>query len=288
MQRSIWLLYLSVLFTSDGGVLANVPTSEGILPTDPAYFNDNGVLVLNPTNNLQNENEAAITQYKEYLDNSAKEILIALPNTHKKKREQGLLEALAFLTGLRQSISPLGESLGKIKGQQAELVSKLKHQEEWKFWAAAKVQQVGESTEGVRTAEAVSITEEFNNRYLLRLRNCVGDFLWAQIRFNLDLKRSLDGLQLPTRQVIEATERCPSIKAKKCRKGIRRAIDGVRDAPQDLHSLWIESTQLEDNQRQSNQCLVKTLEEYSEERLEVERQLKDIIEDYRESMPAGK
>ncbi|KAH8344463.1 hypothetical protein KR084_012364, partial [Drosophila pseudotakahashii] len=260
----------------------------GVIPTDPEYLNDNGVLVLNPTNNLQNENEAAITQYREYLDDSAKEILSDLPNSRKKKREQGLLEALAVLSGLSLSISPLGESLGKIKGQQADLVTKLKHQEEWKFWATAKVKKVGESTEGLRTAEAVSITEEFNNRYLLRLRNCVGDFLWAQIRFNLDLKRSLDGLQITTRQLIEATERCPSIQAKKCRKGIRGAIDGLQDAPQDLHSLWIESNQLEDNQRQSNQCLVKALEEYSEERLEVERQLEDIIEDYRESIPAGK
>ncbi|XP_037730953.1 uncharacterized protein LOC119561114 [Drosophila subpulchrella] len=297
MQQTLLLHFLSVLFIIQDGVLAKDPTAsiryesgnEGILPNDQESFKDDGVLVLNPTNNLQNENEAAITQYREYLDNSIGKILSDLPNTHKKKRRHALREVLEVLTGVSLSVSPLGESLGKITGQQAELVSKLKHQEEWKFWAAAKVQKVGQSTEGLRTAEAVSITEEFNNRYVLRLRNCVGQFLWAQIRFNLDLKKSIDGLQMPTNQVIEATERCPSVKPKKCRKGVRRATVGLQNAPQNLHNLWIESNQLEDIQKQSNQCLDKTLKEYFEERSEIERQLEDIIKEYHASeTPTGK
>ncbi|XP_016961130.1 uncharacterized protein LOC108031878 [Drosophila biarmipes] len=290
MQRTILLHLLSVLFIIRSGVLARHESgNEGFLPDNQGSYNDNGLLVLNPTNTLQDENEAALTQYGEYVDNSIWKILYDIANIHKKKRRQALREALEVLSGTSLSISPLQESLGKIRGQQGELVSKLKHQEEWKFWAAAKVQKVGESTEGVRTAEAVSITEEFNNRYVLRLRNCVGQFLWAQIRLNLDLKKSIDGLQIPTRQVIEATDRCPSIKPKKCRKAVRRANDGLQNAPQELHNLLVESNQLEDIQRQSNQCLERTLQEYSEERAEIERQLEDIIKQYRQSeTPSGK
>ncbi|XP_044314539.1 uncharacterized protein LOC108044336 isoform X2 [Drosophila rhopaloa] len=142
-------------------------------PVNRRQLNGNGILVLNPTNNLQNANEKAIAQYRENLKNAVREILADLPNTRKKKRRQALQEALAALTGLTLAVTPLEESLGKIKKQQAELIWKFKLQHEWKFWAAAKVQKVGESTDGLRTAEAVSITENLNNRYGLQFRDCV-------------------------------------------------------------------------------------------------------------------
>ncbi|XP_017076710.2 uncharacterized protein LOC108111681 [Drosophila eugracilis] len=291
MQPTIRLLFLVGLLTCVGGVLArddSGTTYKGTPPNSPEYLDDNGILVLNPTNSLQNGNEEAINRFTDYIDSSAEKIISDLPNTRKKKRRQALMEALQVLTGVRLGVSPLGESLGSIKEQQAELISKLKHQEEWNFWAAAKVQRVGEFTKGHRTPEAVSITEEFNNRYGLQMRNCVSDFLWAQIRLNLDLSTSLDGLQDSTRLVIVATENCPDLKAKKCRKAIRKANEGLQNAPQDLHNLWIESKSLEDTQKQSNQCLEKTLKEYAEERMEVESQLEEVINEYLESEPAGK
>ncbi|XP_017046757.1 uncharacterized protein LOC108091884 isoform X2 [Drosophila ficusphila] len=184
---------------------------------------------------------------------------------------------------MKLAISPLGEDLERIKSQQIELIRKLKHHDEWKYWAAAEVQKVGDSTNGLRTSEAVSITEDFNNRYALQLRNCVGDFLWEQIRFNLDLSKILKGLQSPTSQLIEAAETCPNTKAKTCRKNVRNAINGLQSAPQDINNLLEGSDQLQETQKQSNQCLDKTLKEYAEERAEVERQLQDIIDEYLES-----
>ncbi|XP_044314538.1 uncharacterized protein LOC108044336 isoform X1 [Drosophila rhopaloa] len=257
-------------------------------PVNRRQLNGNGILVLNPTNNLQNANEKAIAQYRENLKNAVREILADLPNTRKKKRRQALQEALAALTGLTLAVTPLEESLGKIKKQQAELIWKFKLQHEWKFWAAAKVQKVGESTDGLRTAEAVSITENLNNRYGLQFRDCVGEFLWDQIRFNLDLKTTLSSLQSSTSELIDATERCPTIKAKKCRKAVRNAVKELQNAPQDLHDLWIKSDTLKDTQKESYFCLEITLDDYADERVEVERHLEDIIEEYRESITTPK
>lgn len=291
MKFSGFLILLVVQFAWNDSVLAietafdiwNKFGDGGALPNDPERLNEKGISVLSPTNDLQNKNEGTITQLRNLLDNYVAKLLSDLPNTRKKKRRQGLQESLQALTGLGLSISPLLKFLTNIKAEEEQLVSKLNVQEEWKFWAAAKVSKVQESTKGLRTAEAVSITENFNSRYGLRLRSCVGLFIWNQIRFNLDLESSLNGLQNPTEHLIDVTEGCSSVKSKKCRRNVRRAIDGIQNAPQNLLNLRTKGNQLEDIQRQSNQCVDKTVKEYTEERVEVERQLDDIIEDYLES-----
>ncbi|XP_043654600.1 uncharacterized protein LOC122620965 [Drosophila teissieri] len=291
MKCTGFLILLVVLFAWDGRVRAIETASDiwnkfgdgGALPNDPERLNEKGISVLGTTNELQSRNEGRITQLRNLIDNYVGKLLSDLPHTRKKKRRQALQESLQALTGLSLAISPLLKILANIKNQEEQLVSKLNVQDEWKFWAAAKVSRVQDSTAGIRTAEAVSITENFNNRYGLRLRSCVGLFIWNQIRFNLDLESSLNGLQNPTGQLIDATEGCSSVKAKTCRRDVRRAIDGVQNAPQNLLSLRNKGNQLEDIQRQSNQCVDKTLREYTEERVEVERQLEDIIADYRES-----
>ncbi|EDV48858.1 uncharacterized protein LOC6552562 [Drosophila erecta] len=291
MKCTGFLSLLVVLLAWNGRVLAietafdiwNKFGDGGALPNDPERLNEKGILVLNPTNELQDKNEGTITQLRNLLDNYVGKLLSDLPNTRKKKRRQALQESLHTLTGLSLSISPLQNTLSNIKNQEEQLVPKLNVQEEWKFWAAAKVSRVQESTRGLRTAEAVSITENLNNRYGLRLRSCVGLFIWNQIRFNLDLESTLNGLQISTGQLIDASEGCSSVKPKTCRRDVRRAIDGIQNAPQNLLNLRNEGNQLEDIQRQSNQCVEKTLREYAEERVEVERQLEDIIADYRES-----
>lgn len=291
MKCSGFLILLVVQFAWNDSVLAietafdiwNKFGDGGALPNDPERLNEKGISVLGPTNDLQNKNEGTITQLRNLLDNYVAKLLSDLPNTRKKKRRQGLQESLQALTGLSLSISPLLKILTNIKAEEEQLVSKLNVQEEWKFWAAAKVSKVQESTKGLRTAEAVSITENFNSRYGLRLRSCVGLFIWNQIRFNLDLESSLNGLQNPTEHLIDVTEGCSSVKSKKCRRNVRRAIDSIQNAPQNFLNLRTKGNQLEDIQRQSNQCVDKTVKEYTEERVEVERQLEDIIEDYRES-----
>ncbi|XP_039491323.1 uncharacterized protein LOC120451579 [Drosophila santomea] len=296
MKCTGFLILLVVLFAWNGRVRAietafdiwNKFGDGGALPNDPERLNEKGISVLGTTNKLQSRNEGTITQLKNLIDNYVGKLLSDLPNTRKKKRRQALQESLQALTGLSLAISPLLKILANIKNQEEQLVSKLNVQNEWKFWAAAKVSRVQDSTKGLRTAEAVSITENFNNRYGLRLRSCVGQFIWNQIRFNLDLESSLNGLQNPTGQLIDATEGCSSVKAKTCRRDVRRVIDGLQNAPQNLLSLRNKGNQLEDIQRQSNQCVDKTLREYTEERVEVERQLEDIIADYRESETPNK
>ncbi|EDW97608.1 uncharacterized protein LOC6537339 [Drosophila yakuba] len=296
MKCTGFLILLVVLFAWNGRVRAietafdiwNKFGDGGALPNDPERLNEKGISVLGTTNQLQDRNEGTITQLKNLIDNYVGKLLSDLPNTRKKKRRQALQESLQALTGLSLAISPLLKILANIKNQEEQLVSKLNVQNEWKFWAAAKVSRVQDSTKGLRTAEAVSITENFNNRYGLRLRSCVGLFIWNQIRFNLDLESSLNGLQNPTGQLIDATEGCSSVKAKTCRRDVRRVIDGLQNAPQNLLSLRNKGNQLEDIQRQSNQCVDKTLKEYTEERVEVERQLEDIIADYRESETPNK
>ncbi|XP_033166765.1 uncharacterized protein LOC117145284 [Drosophila mauritiana] len=291
MKCTGFLILLVVQFAWNDRVLAIETAFDiwskfgdgGALPNDPERLNEKGISVLNPTNDLQNKNEGTITQLRNLLDNYLAKLLSDLPNTRKKKRRQGLQESLQALTGLSLSISPLLKILTNIKNQEEQLVSKLNVQEEWKFWAAAKVSRVQESTKGLRTAEAVSITENLNSRYGLRLRSCVGLFIWNQIRFNLDLESSINGLQSPTGQLIDVTEGCSRVKPRTCRRDVRRAIDGIQNAPQNLLNLRTKGNQLEDIQRQSNQCVDKTVKEYTEERVEVERQLEDIIEDFRES-----
>ncbi|XP_052835903.1 uncharacterized protein LOC128252311 [Drosophila gunungcola] len=268
MQRTIWLLFLLVLKRGN----------------HTQQSDDNGVLYLSPTNNLQNANDEAIYQYRLNLQSALKEILSDLPDTRKKKIRQALQEALAGLTGLNLAITPLAVNIGNIKKQQTELNWQLKHQEEWKFWAAAKVQKVWESTDVLIVAEVVSITENLYNRYGLQLRNCVGDFLWVQIRFNQHLKEILSKLLSPTSELVHATEMCPSIKPKKCRKAVRNALNVLQDAPQNLHDLWTQSDKIKDSQKQCNLCLEKTLDDYAEERIELEKQLERIIDEYRESM----
>ncbi|KAH8375897.1 hypothetical protein KR200_006407, partial [Drosophila serrata] len=246
-------------------------------------LSDSGYLIIQPTSDLQNQNAKTITEFREKLDNAVRGILSDLPDTSKKKRRQALQEALNTLTGLSLALPKLEASLSDIGQQQKVIVRLFRHQEEWRFWAADQVRKVMESTEGLRTAEAVTVTEEVNNRYSTRLRGCAGDFIWLQIRFNLDLAKTLDSLHSPTDQLIEASGRCSRIRAKQCHKAVRDAAGGLQLAPQDLNDRWSASDQLKESQSTAVRCMEQALEEYTEERLLTETSLQDVIQDYRES-----
>ncbi|XP_017023729.1 uncharacterized protein [Drosophila kikkawai] len=291
MLRSMWLLLLLAL----GGTNAKEPKhitfesgNQGTAEIEPQpeseSLSESGYLIIQPTSDLQNENAKAITTLREKLENSVRGILSDLPNTSKKRRRQALQEALDTLTGLSLALPKLETSLSAIGKQQKVIVRLFRHQEEWRFWAADQVRKVMESTEGLHTAEAVTVTEEVNKRYGSRLRSCAGEFIWLQIRFNLDLAKTLDSLQSPANQLIEASEGCSKLRAKKCRNAIRDALRGLMLAPQDLDERWSASCQLEKSQSTAVRCMEQALEEYTEERLLTETSLQGVIQDYRESI----
>ncbi|KAH8284022.1 hypothetical protein KR054_007645 [Drosophila jambulina] len=291
MQRGMWLLLLLAL----GGTNAkeakhiryetgNQGTAEIEPQPDSEPLSDSGYLVIQPTSDLQNENAKAISELREKLDNAVRSILSDLPNTSKKKRRQSLQEALDSLAGVSLALPKLETSLVAIEKQQKVIVRLFRHQEEWRYWAADQVRKVMESTDGLRTAEAVTVTEEVNNRYGSRLRSCSGEFIWLQIRFNLDLAKTLDSLLSPTDQLVKASEECSRLRAKRCRKAVRDALEGLRLAPQELQDRWSASDQLQESQSTTVRCMEQALEEYTEERLLTEISLQEVIQDYRESI----
>ncbi|KAH8258205.1 hypothetical protein KR038_007677, partial [Drosophila bunnanda] len=257
--------------------------NQGTAEIEPELESDSGYLIIQPTSDLQNQNAKGITELRQKLDNAVRAILSDLPNTSKKKRRQALQEALGTLTGLSLALPKLEASLSAIGKQQKVIVRLFRHQEEWRFWAADQVRKVMESTEGFHTAEAVTATEEVNNRYVNRLRGCASEFIWLQIRFNLDLAKTLDSLHSPTDRLIETSEECSRIRAKRCQRAVRDACGGLQLAPQELQDRFSAFDQLKESQSTAVRCMEQALEEYTEERLLTETSLQEVIQEYRES-----
>lgn len=265
MQRSSWLIILLVLVATWAGESTNTISNE--------EENDSGFLVLQQINDLQNENDKAVAQLKDELNNAVKKLLSDLPNTDKKKRRQALQEALAALTGLIIGW-PLNGSLSDNITLQAEVGWLLKQQKGWKM---DQVGQVSDGTYGQGTPKAMDVTKEFNERFGLQLGHCVSDLTWLQILFNLDLAGALQGLQNPTQEVIEATDRCPVVEPNECLSAVKDALEELQPASQNLQNLRSAYDQLQDSQDESSWCLEMALQEFVEERRAVEIELQEVI-----------
>ncbi|KAH8232324.1 hypothetical protein KR032_004188, partial [Drosophila birchii] len=244
-------------------------------------LSDNGYLIIQP--DLQNENAKAITELRKKLESAVRRILTNLPNTSKQMRRQALQESADTLTALSLTLPELEASLSAIGKQQKVIIRLFRLQEEWRYWAADQVRKVMESTEGLRTAEAATVSEEVNNAFGTQLRGCAADFIWLQIRFNLDLAKTLDSLYSPIDQLIEASEGCSRLRAKQCRMTVDDVLEGLKLASQNLNDRWFASGQLEESQSKAIYCMEQTLEEYTVERLLTEAMLQGVIQDYRES-----
>lgn len=279
MHRIQWLLLLLALGGTRAQEAKAIAYETGNPGTAEIEISDKGYLGLQLGSDRQNENAKASTELREKLDKALRWIVSDLPHTSKRKKRRAILRnALESLTRVSQALPQLEAKLGAIGEHDKEIVRLFGHQEEWRFWAADQVRKVMGATEGRRTAEAVTVTTELNNRYGARLGSCAGEYIWLQIRFNLDLAKTLDSLRSPTDQMIEASQRCSGLRPKWCRNLVRGALDGLQRAPQDLYERSSAVDQLQESQSRSVRCMEQALEEYREERVQTETRLQDLMQ----------
>ncbi|KAH8383531.1 hypothetical protein KR009_009202 [Drosophila setifemur] len=206
---------------------------------DPDNPINEDYLALIPATKLQNENAQSFMNFKTNLENGLKDLVYALPNTNEKNRIQALQEALAALTDMNLVLPRLQESLDRIRAHQANLTRQLKVQEEWKFWTAAQVNKVLESSWDERNVEIVSIIKDMNN-------HCVSDFLRAQIRFNLQWETTLGKIKNHSEDLISATRSCPKQKEEECLNKVQEGVHNLKNSPEDLLGLCTEADQVLD------------------------------------------
>ncbi|XP_002137438.2 uncharacterized protein [Drosophila pseudoobscura] len=313
MKWSSSLLWLAALCASYGGICGRDPhgdqwqdmselgrqveeiirsemssgaTSEEVLNNLHTSSNEviqrAGFVAINLANKVQIAITELIASFVESVGNALGELQSFLQKERNTYRSQALQDATGMLTQLNAVILDLEASLERINGQQANNDQwELQTAEEWKLWAAVLVSNVRQSTEGAGTdiSKAKNITQGLNTRYGLRLHACQEGFIWAHTRFNLELQETLEIAQNSTDVLIQATVNCQVV-GDECRNAVRKALNGIIEVPVQLDRFRDKAEHLLVVIGESNQCLSETLEEYAGQRLKVESQLQDIIEQY--------
>ncbi|XP_022211551.2 uncharacterized protein LOC111066911 [Drosophila obscura] len=243
-----------------------------------------GVEAIGLANKLQNDITKSVASFVDRVGIAMGQLQSFLFRERNRYRSQSLQDAMEVLSEVNAAILDLRTSLGHINSQQASNDQwERQTADEWKQMAQVLVENVRQSTAGTGTARARKITQGFRIRNGLRLHACQEEYEWFQTRYYLELQEPLEICQSSTDELILATVNCRNF-SNECHNAVRKARSGLKGVPEELDRFRDQANHLLFVREESIQCLAKVLEEFTADRLIVERQLQDIIEQYEQKV----